>query len=238
MTTLGTDNRNAWSMTANSVDLTRRRTPRPVALTCGERKVTMDLAATALVVIDMQNAFCHPDNAGHDGPTRGPIAPLQTLMPDLRRVDVPVVWVNWGNRADGLNLAPMVRFPFRDGLDGESFIVKDGFDAAIVDGLDVGNDDVMVDKYRMSGFWDTQLDSILRNLDVTTLLFAGVNLDQCVFTTLMDASFLGYDCVLLEDCVATSSPEFCTQATLWNVGFCFGFVTNSGEVLSALAKKT
>jgi nicotinamidase-related amidase len=234
MTTLGTDKRNAWSVTPDSVDLTRRREPRPVKVTCGERKVTMDLAATALVVIDMQNAFCHPDSAGHDGPARAPIAPLQKLMPELRGVDVPVVWVNWGNRADGLNLAPMVRFPFRDDLDGGSFIVKDGFDAAIVDGLDVGNGDVMVDKYRMSGFWDTQLDSILRNLGVTTLLFAGVNLDQCVFTTLMDASFLGYDCVLLEDCAATSSPEFCTQATLWNVDRCFGFVTASGEILKAL----
>ncbi len=234
MTTLGRDMRNAWSMTPDSVDLTRRREPRPAKVVCGERKVTMDLAATALVVIDMQNAFCHLDNSGHDGPAREPIAPLQKLMPELWGVDVPVVWVNWGNRADGLNLAPMVRFPFRDDHDGESFIVKDGFDAAIVDGLDVGNGDVMIDKYRMSGFWDTQLDSILRNLGITTLLFAGVNLDQCVFTTLMDASFLGYDCVLLEDCAATSSPDFCTQATLWNVERCFGFVTASSEILKAL----
>lgn len=238
MITLGTDNRNVWSMIADRVDQTRRHEHRPVTLTCGERKLTMDLAATALVVIDMQNAFCHPDNTGHDGSTREPIARLQTLMPDLRRVDVPIVWVNWGNRADCLNPAPMVCFPFRDGLDGESFIVKDGFDATIVDDLNVGNDDVMVDKCQMSGFWDTQLDSILRNLYVTTLLFAGVNLDQCVFTILMDASFLGYDCILLEDCAATSSPEFCTQTILWNVCRCFSFVSDSGAVLSALAEKT
>ncbi len=234
MTTLGTDKRNAWSLTADRVDLTRRRQPRPITVRCGEHSVTMDLAATALVIIDMQNAFCHPDKAGSDGPARDPIAPLQKLMPELRRAEVPVVWVNWGNRADGLNLAPMVRFPFRDDLDGESFIVKDGFDAAIVDGLDVGNDDIMVDKYRMSGFWDSQLDSILRNLGVSTLLFAGVNLDQCVLTTLTDASFLGYDCVLLEDCAATSSPDFCTRAALWNIERCFGFVTASGDVLKGL----
>ena len=43
--------------------------------------------------------------------------------------------------------------------------------------------DIRVDKYRMSGFWDTPLDSVLRNLGVTTLLFAGVNVDQCVLAT-------------------------------------------------------
>jgi len=234
MNKLGVSERNAWSVRDGAVDLTRRRETRPVAVVCGDHTVTVDLASAALVVIDMQNAFCHPDKAGANGPARRPIAPLQALMPELRARDVPVVWVNWGNRADGRNLAPMVLHPFRDGLDGESFIVKDSFDAAIVDGLEVGNNDVLVDKYRMSGFWDTQLDSILRNLDVRTLLFAGVNLDQCVFTTLTDASFLGYDCILLEDCAATSSPDFCTQAALWNIGRCFGFITSSRAVLAAL----
>jgi ureidoacrylate peracid hydrolase len=235
MRRIGTPDRNAWSVTEDTIDLTRRRAAHPVAVPCGEHNVTVDLAATALIVIDMQNAFCHPDKAGADGPARRPIAPLQALMPELRARDVPVVWVNWGNRADGRNLAPMVLHPFRDGLDGESFIVKDSFDAAIVDDLEVGNGDVMVDKYRMSGFWDTQLDSILRNLDARTLLFAGVNLDQCVFTTLTDASFLGYDCILLEDCAATSSPEFCVEAALWNIGRCFGFITSSRAILAALA---
>ena len=69
----------------------------------------------------------------------------------------------------------------------------------------------------MSGFFDTELDSVLRNLDVTTLLFGGVNVDQCVLATLMDAACLGYDVVLLDDCSATTSPAFCHQATVYNV---------------------
>ena len=86
----------------------------------------------------------------------------------------------------------------------------------------------------MSGFWDTPLDSILRNLGVTTLLFAGVNLDQCVMCTLQDANFLGYDCVLLDDCSATTSPAFCVEATLYNIRQCFGFVASSGDLGEAL----
>jgi nicotinamidase-related amidase len=65
-----------------------------------------------------------------------------------------------------------------------------------------------------------------------TLLFAGVNADQCVLATLMDANFAGYDTILLEDASATTSPDFCWQATLYNVRQCFGFTTRSTEFLN------
>ena len=106
--------------------------------------------------------------------------------------------------------------------------------AAVVDELEQKPEDIRVDKYRMSGFWDTPLDSILRNLGKTTLFFGGVNADQCVMATLQDANFLGYDCILVEDCTATTSPEYCWQATLYNVKQCFGFVTNSQAILKAI----
>ena len=53
-------------------------------------------------------------------------------------------------------------------------------------------------------------------------------------TTLQDAHFLGYDCILLEDCAATTSPEYCLRATLYNVKQCFGFVASSADLLAAL----
>jgi ureidoacrylate peracid hydrolase len=104
----------------------------------------------------------------------------------------------------------------------------------VVDELAPLPDDIRVDKYRMSGFWDTPLDSILRNLGVSTLLFAGVNVDQCVLCTLQDANFLGYDCLLVEDCAATTSPPFCTEATMYNVRQCFGFTLHSTDLAKAL----
>ena len=113
---------------------------------------------------------------------------------------------------------------------------KGSWGAAIVAELHAEETDIYVDKYRMSGFWDTPLDSILRNLGVDTLLFGGVNLDQCVFATLMDAVSLGYDAILLEDCCATTSPAFCVDATLYNVKQCFGFVTDSEALLAGAAK--
>jgi nicotinamidase-related amidase len=111
---------------------------------------------------------------------------------------------------------------------------KDSWSAAVVDELEQLPDDIKVDKYRISGFWDTPLDSILRNLDVKTVFFGGVNTDQCVMHTLTDAHFLGYNCLLVEDCCGTTSPDFCREATIWNVKTCFGFVVSSSDVIAAV----
>jgi nicotinamidase-related amidase len=86
----------------------------------------------------------------------------------------------------------------------------------------------------MSGFVDTTLDSILRNLRVDTLLFCGVNADQCVLATLMDAANVGYDVVMVEDAVGTTSPAYCMDATVYNVRQCFGFTTTSAAITAAL----
>lgn len=69
---------------------------------------------------------------------------------------------------------------------------------------------------------------------VATLFFAGVNADQCVLTTLQDATFLGYDVLMMEDCVATTSPAYCMQATIYNVNLLFGFMTTSEAVIEGI----
>lgn len=249
---LGSSARNLWHVSEEEADLVRAMLPpRPVAIAAGPRRLTLDLARTAIIVIDMQNDFCHPKGwLAHIGvdvvPARRPIAPLRELLPALRHADVPIVWVNWGNRPDRLNLSPALHHVYKptgDGIglgdplpgSGAPVLQAGSWAAAIVDELTPKPCDIRVDKYRMSGFQDTPLDSILRNLKVTTLLFAGVNADQCVMCTLQDANFLGYDCVLLEDCTATTSPDYCMAATIYNVRQCFGFVTPSTELITGLA---
>src|SRR5712671_6931046 len=109
---LGSARGNQWRVSATAADLVRGPTlPRPLTVEAGPKLVTFDLARTAIVVIDMQNDFCHPDgwlaHIGVDvGPVRAPITPLQRLLPALRSRDVPVIWLNWGNRPDRLNLSP------------------------------------------------------------------------------------------------------------------------------------
>ncbi len=243
---LGSSPRNQWGVSAEAVDLRRAPlAPRPVSIAATPQRLTLDLARTAILVIDMQNDFCHPAGwLGHIGvdvtPARAPIPALAAVLPALRRQGVPVIWVNWGNRPDRLNLSPALLHVYKrsgTGLgealpgSGAHVLEQDSWSAAVVDELVQEDGDIRVSKYRMSGFWDTALDSILRNLGVTTLLFAGVNVDQCVLCTLQDANFLGYDCVLLEDCSATTSPDYCFAATLYNVRQCFGFVASSEAFL-------
>ena len=251
MTLLGSATANQWRIGASQVDMTRTRpAARPLALEATPKPVRFDLAQSAMLVIDMQNDFCHPDGwLGHIGvdvaPARTPIAPLAALLPALRAHGVPILWVNWGNRPDRLNLSPALLHVYNpsgqgvglgDPLPGHGSRVLElgSWAAAVVDELPPDPADIQVAKSRMSGFWDTALDSILRNLGVRTLLFGGVNLDQCVMATLQDANFLGYDCLLVQDCAATTSPEFCTEATLYNIRQCFGFVLGSADLLAAL----
>jgi nicotinamidase-related amidase len=249
---LGTAPHNQWHVNAAHADLVRAPVePRPITVDAGNRMVTFDLARSAMIVVDMQNDFCHRDGwLAHIGvdvaPARKPIAPLSNLLPLLRRAGVPVIWLNWGNRPDRLNLSPALLHVYKPTGEGTGLgdpLPKNGakvlefgsWAAAIVDELGQEPNDIHVPKYRMSGFQDTVLDSILRNLGVTTLLFGGVNADQCVLCTLQDANFLGYDCLLVEDCTATTSPDFCMAATLYNVRQCFGFVVGSKEIAADLA---
>ena len=248
---LGKGSTYCWNVNEALVDMAMPLPePRPLTIACQPQSVTVDLNRTALIVIDMQNDFCAKggwvDHLGVDyTPDRTPIGPLQNLLPPLRKAGVPIIWVNWGNRPDLLNMPPNQIHLYKPhgigiGLgeplpvSGAHVLEKDSWAAAVVDGLKPLSDDVMIDKYRISGFWDTPLDSVLRNLGTRSILFAGVNTDQCVFCTLTDANFLGYGCVMLEDCCATTSPDFCTEATVWNVKKCYGFVTQSTKVIAAL----
>jgi len=250
---LGTSPQTRWLAGTDRVDMASAGPPpRPLTLATTPQQVTLDLGRTVLMIIDMQNDFCTGggwvDHLGLDyAPDRAPIAPLQRLLPDWRAAGGTVVWVNWGNRPDLANMPPNQHHLYKPagqgiGLGealpghGARVLEKDSWAAAVVDELEIAPADLRVDKYRISGFWDTPLDSILRNLGTRTILFAGVNTDQCVLCTLTDANFLGYGCVLLEDCCATTSPAFCTEATVWNVRKCFGFVTDSQEVLRRLAE--
>lgn len=242
--------RNKWGRTGAVIDLIRPTvTVQAVELAAAPSPVTIDVGRTALLVVDMQNDFCTAGGWLHSigvdvSVLGGAITELGDLIPAARAAGIPVVWVNWGNRPDGANLPPNVVHVYDPELDGSGIgsvmpngsrvLTKDGWGAAVVDGLEVLPSDICVDKYRMSGFWDTPLDSILRNLRVDTLLLSGVNSDQCVYSTLVDAACLGYDVILVDDASATTSPDYCHQATVYNTRQCFGFTTDTDVVINAL----
>jgi ureidoacrylate peracid hydrolase len=244
--------RNRWTLTRDRADLRRPElTPRTIEIPALPQDLVLDLNRTALLVVDFQNDFCHPEgwlaSIGVDvSGARPAIDTTAATLPALRTAGLPIVWVNWGNRPDRANLPPGVLHVYdpagenkgigNPATESSTAVLQSGsWGAAVVDDLEITPTDLRIDKYRMSGFVDTPLDSTLRNLRVDTLLFAGVNADQCVLNTLMDAANIGYDVVLLTDAVATTSPPYCLEATLYNVRQCFGFTTTATDLAKALA---
>lgn len=248
---IGPNTRNSWRANASAANLIRPESvSAPLRLDANPKSVIVDANRSAFVVIDMQNDFCHSDGwlagIGVDiDPARRAIAPIASLLPLMRKADIPVVWVNWGNRKDLANISPALFHVYDGEAKGQGLgaalgpnkapvLEKNSWASAVVDELPIDEKDICVDKHRMSGFWDTPLDSILRNLRVDTLFFAGVNADQCVLHTLADANFLGYDTILVEGATATTSPQYCLDATLYNARQIFGFSLASENLLSAL----
>ncbi|MEM5314964.1 cysteine hydrolase family protein [Paraburkholderia sp. JHI869] len=247
---LGSSENNKWRVSESEIDLSVSARPtRKIRLAAEPKNIVLDTSRSAIVVIDMQNDFCSKegrvDRQGGDiSKLRGPIAGLNQILPVFRDWGSPVIWVNWGLRPDLANSFPTHFNGFKKDASaigpGESYsdesgraLVAGSWDSAITEGLAPQPGDMAVDKYRVSAFWDTPLDSMLRNHKIDTVFFAGVNIDQCVLHSLVDAHCLGYNCVLLADCSATTSPDFCVEATCYNVKRCFGFVSNAVDILKA-----
>jgi len=243
---------NAWHLGADGIDLVRpAMSAKAVHIDAQPQCIKLDIVRSVLVVVDMQNDFCHPKGwFGQKGiqvrPMRKPIPAIAALLPIWRAAGGTVLWLNWGVRADRLNLPPNVQFRGKCSTDGVGYgeaspedrgrsLVPGEWGAQVVDELSVADTDITVFKHRLSGFWDNELDSILRLRGVTTLLFAGVNTDRCVFSTLQDAGFLGYDCVLLRDACSTPSPAYVTRAIHRIVEQLHGFTARSTDLISALA---
>jgi len=248
--------RNRWLIPGDGgpIDLRRAAVPRPAVLTARPRDVVLDLTSTALVLVDLQNDFCSAQGwLASVGADVSVLAAAVTLSDRVaaaaRAAGVPVIWLNWGNRPDQANLPPGVAHVYDPegtgagighvlAASGAPVLTKGSWGAELAAPLRAEDGDILIDKYRMSGFWDTELDSVLRNLRVDTLLFAGVNSDQCVYATLIDAACIGYDVILLTDASATTSPRYCHEATIYNTRQCFGFTATTAATLTALAYET
>jgi len=250
---MGATKSQAWQVTPDCVDMTREAAPvRRLAMAAEPQNIVIDAHKTALLIVDMQNDFCSEGGWLHSrgidvSPNRKPIEPLAALISVFRSENIPIVWVNWGVRKDLLNIAPSLRHAHTH--DGSApglaepvpgtrseVIAHGSWGAEVVAEINPGKLDIQITKHRFSAFWDCETDAVLRNLGIKTLLIGGVNMDQCVMTTLEDASFLGYDTVLIEDATATTSPDYCVRAVLYNVKLLFGFVTQSAAIIAALRK--
>jgi len=216
----------------------------------GDRRVRLDTKKTALVVIDMQNFFLHPDRHPHPSGLAC-VQPLVELVPFFRKKGIQIVWCNWGlTEAELLTIPPSLARSFsRKNSKGFGSELPGGFGRMLMrgernselygplqelylEGKEKGTD-VWIHKNRMSGIWggQSELDLYLQNQGLETLLFAGVNADQCVLGTVIDAYYKGYNCILVEDCIATTSPEGGKSNIVYNSSRAYGFVCDHVQIM-------
>ncbi len=209
----------------------------------------IDLARTAVIVVDMQNAFVSAggmfDLAGYDisGAARI-VATNAALLTALREAGAKIVYLKMSYNADysdaggpespnpqrELGLLLMRAHPENWGR----FVTQGTWDEEIREELAPCPGDIVVRKQRYSGFAGTNLDMILKTQGIRYCLYTGVATNVCVESTLRDGYFLDYWPILVADACNNSGPDCNREATEWNVENAFGWVTSSGDILRAL----
>jgi ureidoacrylate peracid hydrolase len=195
----------------------------------------LDAKRSALVVIDMQNAFVAP-GAPMEVPAARDIVPtINRLAAELRRRGVTVIWVAHENRRDGRDwagffdafIAPGRRADASAALSAGSELQK------LFSALQVDRADIRVAKNRYSALIPgaSSLENVLKEKGIDTLLIAGTKTNVCCECTARDAMMLDYKVVLLSDCTAALSDDE-QRATLENVIQQFGDVLSADEALA------
>jgi ureidoacrylate peracid hydrolase len=214
--------------------------------------VDVDPGRTALVVVDMQNAFASKgglfDLAGLDI-SGAPAAIRQTarLTQAARAAGVPIVYLQMGYQPDlsdgGDEESPnfhkelgLMMMRQRPDLSGR-LLVTGTWDWQIVDAVAPQPGDLVVRKSRYDGFIRTGLADKLRALKARNLLFTGIATNICVESTARHAFFEEFWPILVEDAVNHAGPDFTRRATVWAFEYVFGWVTHTDDVLAALTRE-
>lgn len=234
-------------MTSTSVEITIDARPTPVSVAP---------ARTALIVVDMQNDYAAAggmlERAGIDiSSIRAAIEPTARVLQAARAAGMKIVYLKMGFRPDlsdlgapdspnwlrhaAFGVGEKVRAP--NGTTGR-ILIRDTWNTKIVDELTPASDDAVVYKHRFSGFFQTPLDDLLRSEGISTLVFVGATTSVCVESTVRDAMFRDYHCLLVEDCMAEPIGAELSHsnhdASLLVLQVVFGSITDSGTLLGAL----
>ena len=121
-------------------------------------------------------------------------------------------------------------------------LIRDTWNTDIVSGLTPEPGDIIIYKHRYSGFYQTNLDDVLQRMNARYLVVTGCTTSVCVESTIRDAMFRDYYCLLLEDCTAepigSDLPRSNHQASLLVIQTLFAWVSNSVEFTKALESRS
>ena len=217
---------------------------------------TIDLARTAVVVVDMQNDFGAEGGMFHRAGVdissiHQAIVPTARVLAAARKSGVKIVYLKTEYRPDLSDLGPVgsrnwiahkrvgvgERVTTPDGTEGHN-LIRDTWNTQIVCELVPEPGDIVVSKHRFSGFYGTDLELILRGLGIEYLVFTGCTTSVCVESTMRDAMFRDFRCVLLADCTAEPIGQGLSRsnhdASLLVLQVGFGWISDSAHFIGAL----
>jgi nicotinamidase-related amidase len=193
-----------------------------------------DPRKTALVVIDMQNDFCHADGfggkRGGDMSAVGPTAErIGALVDEARRLDMLIIWVR--AHYDPITMPATMAEVLEKFGGGERCIAgtwgADWFGDLVP--KDAANE-VTISKHRYDAFYDTPIDILLRANAIENIVATGTSTDVCVESTVRDAFFHNYFVVMPED--ASCARPVGHIASMDIVGKLFGVTPKTDDVLA------
>ncbi|WP_020181328.1 isochorismatase family cysteine hydrolase [Methylopila sp. M107] len=218
-----------------------------VTIDAEPQPIEVDLARTALVIIDMQRDFLEPggfgETLGNDiSLLEAAVGPCQAILAAVRDAGMLAIHTREGHRPD-LSDAPKAKVErgvpsLRIGAEGPMgrILIRGEAGHDIIAALKPLPGEPVIDKPGKGAFYQTDLELMLRNRGIDTLLVCGVTTEVCVNTTVREANDRGYRCVVLADCCASYFPEFHEFGLkmIKAQGGIFGWVSDSKAAIAAI----
>jgi ureidoacrylate peracid hydrolase len=221
--------------------------PRTITLPARPEPIEVTLEHTALIIVDMQNAYLskggYIDLVGFDVSGAAPvIAETARIADACRAAGIPVIYLQNGFSPDQREAPPTapvwhksnaLKFMRANEAHAGKLITHGTWDHDIVPELTPHPGDIVVPKARYSGFAGTALDQVLAARRIRTLLVCGVATNVCVESTIRDAYHREFFPVMLADATMAAGPG-AQDATEFNVATFFGWVSGGAELRAAL----
>ncbi len=185
----------------------------------------LDPAHTALVVVDMQNGFCHPEGSLYAPGSEAVIEPIADLLDRARDAGLSVIYTRDVHPPDQFADAH-----YYDEFDqwGEH-VLEGSWEAEIVADLAVEPEELVVEKHTYDAFYNTQLEGWLEARGIHDLLFTGTLANVCVLHSAGSAGLRDFRPILLEDCIGSIEPDHRAYA-LEHADWLFGEVVESDDL--------
>lgn len=199
----------------------------------------LDPSCTALLVIDMQKGFCHPESqmekAGIGTASQRAIIPnVLKLVRLVRELRLPIFWSQQVHFPEDVTRRRR-RIPSHQDKQRWTPCLRGSWEVDFMDEIaaEIRPQDFVIEKHRASVFFETTLDAKLRMLGIEQLLISGCNTEFCVETTIRDAYYRDFDVVVVRDCVASPRHRF-HEDTLAKVQTYFGEVISLADLPSVV----